>query len=383
MKKIFSFVLLFICFFVGYIDVYAQEYDVLELIPINDTATVDAKKYSYHDISFSASDGNFLFKSVKNKTNKENYLTASILLFDSNSKNIGLITYCSRKDLDGEFSRVKVNGGAMSALEFNAKDKYFVGKHTFYDLYYYAFLDDNYDCRSVDNNKYEGLTIDEIKAGKVSSSYVDSSWINNFFRKYEIKDFLGYIIALIITHLILSVIFAILYTMINGKGNCLAFIPIVNLFFGYRIILGWINTILFSVLLAISLVLLVFKSNFILLIITGIIYVIALIICFYKMITTNFRKFYIEDKLSKLFKKKPVVDENDAGNVQLDLSFSDKSVDGLDMVLDVNQGLDDSPYDINNVSSSGTNQNSDTGNSVIDLNFNDKKDDENNNPWGF
>lgn len=382
MKKLFSFVLFFICFFVGYIDVFAKEYEALELIPISESASVDTEHFTYDGISFSTVNGDFNIISAKNKTKKENYLTISILLFDNDSKNIGLISYCSRKDLDGQYSQVKVNPGALSPMEFNTKDRYLVGNRTYYDVYYYAVLDDNYDCRSISENKYEGLTIDEIMNGKVSSNYVDSSWINNFFRKYNIKDFLGYIIALIVTHLVLSILFAIFNTMITGKGNILAFIPIINLFFGFKLALGIVYTILYSILVIIALLMFIFKSNFILLIVIGVIYVIALIICIYKMITTNYRKFYLEDKLLKLFKKKPKVDENDAGNIQLDLSYSDKSTDGLDMVLDVNQGLDNGNNEVED-NSQVNSQPTDSGNSVIDLNFGDKKDDNEDNPWGF
>lgn len=393
MKKIFSFIILLCVFFV-YDNVYAA--NSIDLIPSNEVYSVDMDHFYYSDVSFSPDSKSFKINQVKNKNDKASYLGVSILLFDENSVNIGFISYCTGKDLDGEYAQFRANPGALSPLAIDVKDRYFVGDHGVYDVAYYALLDDNYSCRSIDSNKYEGLTIEEIREGKVSSNYNDNTlWLSDLFKKIDFNTFITFLVIAIIAYIIIGLIVSLLYVEMYKKGLFLCFIPIVNVIVGIRLAFGYILCIIYTLLLILAIALFIMNSNFILLIILGVIYVICLIVLVYKKVTDKYRLFYVEDAISRaIMKKKNGLDSNeDLGNQTLDLSFEDKMDDKLEVDLNVkvdSEGNIISSPATNNLEPSNVGDVADSngasvdvGNVAIDLSIptgNEEKDDD---PWAF
>lgn len=401
MKKIFSFIILLCVFFVCD-NVYAVNAKKIELTPVGDVFSIDTEHFYYSDISYSADNKKINIGQVKNKSDKASYLGVSILLFNAESVNIGFISYCSGKDLDGQYAQLKVNASAISPLSIDIKDKYFVGDYTAYDVVYYAVLDDNYSCRAIDSNKYEGLTVDEISEGKVSSNYKDNTlWISDLFKKIDFNTFITVLVVLIVAYIVIGLIVSLLYVEMYKKGLFLCFIPVLNVILGIRLAFGYVIGLVYTLLLVLAIYLFIAFSNYILLIILGVIYIICLGVLIYKKVTDKYRLFYVEDIISKMInqKKNSLNSSEDLGNQTLDLSFGNNNDDKLDVALSVNNSVElpvgiDSNESItnnngdnifndtpNNVDSSAE---VDIGNVAIDLGVpvvdNKESDDD---PWAF
>ena len=105
MKKIIlSFLVISALFF--RINVFAEDKSQIELIPINTNGSVDTEKFLYQNISFN---NNIIkFDSITNKSNVKDFVSINVLLFDKDEKNIGLVSYCSKRDYDSEIGRAHV-----------------------------------------------------------------------------------------------------------------------------------------------------------------------------------------------------------------------------------------------------------------------------------
>ena len=103
MKKIMFYVLLLICFLSPSF-VFAQDYQVKQLIPVDTSATVKTEKFTYQDLVFNSAldakgNARITFGSIINNTVNKTPISINLLLFDSDQKNIGIVTYCTDKDI--------------------------------------------------------------------------------------------------------------------------------------------------------------------------------------------------------------------------------------------------------------------------------------------
>ena len=231
-KNILIIIVLFLLF---PINIYAEEYDKLELIPASEISTVDMEDYIYQNFTYindveRQTYGVLKFDFVKNKRRDKQPLAIDFLLFDENKQNIGFVAYCTTKDLAGEYAQVQVNGGGGSPLTVFIDSSYFVKGHTKDDIAYLAVLDSNSKCYVGNSNKYAGLTIEEIKAGKVSPDWNENEFINvfSFILNVGIYTFIGILLLIVV----LYVLFVALITSLNktmfGKKPSYKFVPGIN-----------------------------------------------------------------------------------------------------------------------------------------------------------
>ena len=83
------------------------------LIPIDTKASVKTEKFEYNNIIYNSAlddKGNSLisFDSIKNNMLTPQPVSINVLLFGSDKKNIGLVSYCSDRDLDSNYSGFKL-----------------------------------------------------------------------------------------------------------------------------------------------------------------------------------------------------------------------------------------------------------------------------------
>lgn len=268
MKKIYLSFLFLLCFFL-YQPVYARDGHTKELISIEEEGgvSIDTGDIYYYNVSFQTKQfkdklDKIHFDLVRNQTEEERPYSVSILLFDENKKNIGFISYCSSRELDGDYALLKLKAGASSKLDIYLKKDYFVtGKGPSY-LKYFSILDSNLDCKKYAVNKYEGLTIEEILKGKVSSNYQERfPKLMEFLQKYNMKTFLLTVIGVIALYLVMCAVQNLLYKKMFVESNALSFIPGINLCFIVSLSFGPIVGVLYSLLLVLSIVLWIFVHN--------------------------------------------------------------------------------------------------------------------------
>ena len=183
MKKI---VFIYFLLHIIFLPVFAQEYDVLEYIPVDRLATVHTDKFIYNDFTFSSAvneEGNHLLKfdSIHNNKRSRTAVSINLLIFDQNHKNIGFLSYCSDKDMKSDYSGFKLLGEKSESFQIIINSNYFVSGKNMMDAEYVAVLDENKYCRIENNNKYEGLTLEEITSGSETKESSFSSFINNIF----------------------------------------------------------------------------------------------------------------------------------------------------------------------------------------------------------
>ena len=166
--------------FVG-IDVYAGDYSIKELIPVEDEANVFSKTFNYTGVKFEAdssgrANGVLRFNSIVNNTSSKKTPSFNILLFDGTKKNIGFITYCGEKDYGSDNTMFYIPGKDAKPFSINVTSRYFGGNEKDYEgivhepgeILYYSFFSDNSYCQIGGYTKYIGLTLEEITGGEVN-----------------------------------------------------------------------------------------------------------------------------------------------------------------------------------------------------------------------
>ena len=141
------------------IPVYAENYKVKELIPLNTKTTIKTDNFTY--IELYTDQNKVYFNGVLNRTQDERLISVSIGLFDKNKKNIGTINDCKTYLLKLK-PKEQMSHAVDITSEFMQKGK------TNKDVKYIAILGDNINCRQTGSLDYIGKTIEEI--GKSSKS---------------------------------------------------------------------------------------------------------------------------------------------------------------------------------------------------------------------
>ena len=209
MKKIGKILLLLVLLFCFYYNVDAKDYNVKELISISDTATVKTDTFTYNNIKYvplaeGAKYAKFNFESVVNNTDKSIPVSIDILLFDKDKKNIGYVTYCSKKDYSSDYANFELKGKATTAFSINIEKRYFVvvdeKKEIFKeakDISYYSVYDENVYCHIGGYDKYKGLTLEEIDKGELAEKKTTpTEEISVFKDSIDFKSLLKYAIIL-------------------------------------------------------------------------------------------------------------------------------------------------------------------------------------------
>lgn len=164
MKKILIYIFILV---VGIFPVLVNAEEVNTLIPINTNATVKTEKFDYNNLMYDTSSTTAIitFESIKNNTHSKTAVSINLLLFGNDKKNIGLVSYCSDKDLDSNYSGFKLLGEEAKPFSIKVVSKYFVEGKSSNDVKYVAVMDDNKYCHVGGYTNYKDKTIDEIANG--------------------------------------------------------------------------------------------------------------------------------------------------------------------------------------------------------------------------
>lgn len=244
--------LLIIGFSLFNINVNAAEFSIDTLIPVNEEATVVSDTFIYSGIKFQNDSNNVVngkikIDSITNNTSKRIPPSIEILLFDSNMKNIGYITYCASKDYGSDNSFVEISANSSLPFEFNVSSKYF-GADEKKDgevvadssqIAYYAVHGDNKYCQIGGYSKYLGFTIEEITGGGVyEREFKMSDWI------LYLPYFLIALVALIGYGLLLNSV----YKRMHARTSILSYLPLTNFYIAVKLAFGkkiaWVSYIL-------------------------------------------------------------------------------------------------------------------------------------------
>ena len=208
---------LFICLFLFPIVVNAKEYKLNQLIEKDEKATVVTDKFIYNNFKFD-SNGLIDFESIKNLTISKIPISINVLLFDSNKKNIGLVAYCTDKDLSSYYSGFKLSKEEELPFSINVTSKYFVDGKSIKDVQYIAVMDENKYCHIGGYTNYKDLTIEEIVSGDTTKKQ-DIKDINSLIAYIKENNLLPIIIIVAGSIICLIIIIMVVKTIITMKSN--------------------------------------------------------------------------------------------------------------------------------------------------------------------
>ena len=375
MKKIGKILLLLVLLFCFYYNVDAKDYNVKELISISDTATVKTDTFTYNNIKYvplaeGAKYAKFNFESVVNNTDKSIPVSIDILLFDKDKKNIGYVTYCSKKDYSSDYANFELKGKATTAFSINIEKRYFVvvdeKKEIFKeakDISYYSVYDENVYCHIGGYDKYKGLTLEEIDKGELAEKKTTpTEEISVFKDSIDFKSLLKYAIILIVVYGVTGIVLNELDKRMNATSSPIAYLPIGNNYVSMKLAFGDLIAKIYVVCLFISIVLYVLSIRF-LLYLFGFASSVAFIIDIVKLITKKYDLLIFEP-----------VTHNYVGN-----NSNVESVPSNDNIEVLSEDQINSTGSDNNTSSSGENlfdslskendPSTGSGNEMIDLNY--------------
>ncbi len=301
MKKI-LFIILF-CLIVFPFSVFAEDYEVQTLIPINTHATVKTDKFLYDDFYYTyvdgSKDGLISFSSITNNTVSKTAVSINILLFNEEQKNIGFVTYCSDKDYSSNYSGFKLSGNQTAPFSISVVSKYFVDGYYPSDVRYISVYDENKYCHVGGYDNYKDLTIDQIINGTTSkkdrfhfSLFEFFSGLGDFGLFPLIVKILGALFFLYITGIALNMLHERMY----AKRTILAFIPVVDFFISMKMSFGKIVSTIYLILSIIACILYYFGIPILLYIIV-ILFIISILINIFKYFSKKYELFIIEPSI--------------------------------------------------------------------------------------
>ena len=202
--------------------VYAEDYDVKTLIPVDTKASIKTEKFDYNNLIYNSnidSKGNSLitFESVKNNYATKSFISINVLLFGEDQKNIGFLTYCTDKDLDSNYSDYELAGNGSVPFSINVVSKYFIEGKSTKDVKYISVLDDNKYCQVGGYDKYKGLTLDEIVNGVNNKK--DDSGINKYINSLKDNGVMTIVIIVLVSIAGLVILIMIISSILKSAKN--------------------------------------------------------------------------------------------------------------------------------------------------------------------
>ena len=283
--------------------VFAEDYEVQTLIPINTHATVKTDKFLYGDFYYTyvdgSKDGLISFSSITNNTVSKTAVSINILLFNEEQKNIGYVTYCSDKDYSSNYSGFKLSGNQTAPFSISVVSKYFVDGYYPSDVSYISVYDENKYCHIGGYDNYKDLTIDQIVNGTTAkkehfhfSLFEFFSGLGDFGLFPIIVKIIGVLFFLYITGLALNMLHERMYV----KRTILAFIPIIDFFISMKMSFGKIVSTIYLIFSIIACVLYYFGISILLYIII-ILFIISVLINVFKFFSKKYELFIIEPSI--------------------------------------------------------------------------------------
>ena len=349
----------FVFYFFVIIGVNALDNNV-KLYASGEISSTTTETFSYNNMSFAYDQNSdsslFNFESITNNTDKSQFVSINILLFDKDKKNIGFVTYCSEKDLDGDYSQFKIKAKEAAPFSIKVSSKYFVSEKSSKDIAYYSVLDENTYCHIGGYDKYKGLSLEEINNGKVSDvKKTPQQELINISEKINYTLLFTYIMIVIVTYVVTGIILNELNKRMNATSTPIAYLPIGSNYIAVKLAFGSIVGKIYIVFLFISIILFVVGFRIIYYFLT-IVSSIAFIIDIVKLISKKYDMLVFEPAIKSYVSS----DSNNNINNQ-DVSYVNTLTEDQ-----INVGKDDvnipSNHDEVDVSSG-------TGNEIIDLNY--------------
>lgn len=306
MKKRFGMLILFMMFFLP-INVLAEEYQKMSLIPVDTVATVNTEKFSYQDFVYNSqvdANGNSIvsFGSISNNTISKSYVSINLLLFDGNKENIGFLTYCTAKDISSDFAGFKLEGNQSSAFSILVTSKYFAKGMSAKDVSYMAVMDENKYCQVGGYDNYKGLTIEQISEKNSGVNVKSKNFLNRFIHKLTSNFVISNIIIVISIFILFFALGALLnelHMKMYGYKDIVAYLPVTDTYIAAKIVFGQIAALIYFALYVISLLLIIVKVFFLAYIMN---FILLILVCLtiIKLATKNYTLFYLESPMKLL-----------------------------------------------------------------------------------
>ena len=339
-NKIVFFLAVIVSFFT--INVNAEELNTL--YPIDSVISIQTKNFSYSGMKFNSGvkDRNgypvISFGSITNnsKSTKPIPISIDILMFDSNQKNIGFITYCSEKDLDTDYSGAVIRQNESLPFNLSIVKKYFVKEKSYSDVAYFSVLDDNEYCKVGAYDKYEGLTYEEIKNGITKTEKSPADKINDLiFSLGAGVGFIGvFIFILLFVYIIYGVILNALYKRMYAEKTVLAYLPFTNVYITIKLAFGSMIAKIYMILYFLSFGL-VFLHLEVLTAILSLVSGVAFILVIIKLITGKYDLLYFEPSVNNTNNNVGLNEYNNYSNNVNNNVITDYTPDTSNSILDL------------------------------------------------
>lgn len=385
-KKLFFIILL--CLFVFPFFVYAEDYEIQTLIPINTHATVKTDKFLYGDFYYTYVDGSkaglISFSSITNNTVSKTAVSINVLLFNEEQKNIGFVTYCSDKDYSSNYSGFKLSGNQSAPFSISVVSKYLVDGYYPSDVRYISVYDENKYCHIGGYDNYKNLTIDQIVNGAISKKDIFHFSLFEFFSglgDFGLFPVIVKIIGVLFFLYIIGISLNMLHERMHGKRTILAFIPLIDFFISMKMAFGKIVSTTYLILSVIACVLYYFGIPILLYVIV-VLFIISVFINLFKFFSKKYDLFIIEPSIktvglesnnaftaevpkekknfSFFKKKKKNNDTNHFINSNSSTNFDQPYLDSQNDILDLS-------YDDKNITASTSLQSNENNNDLFNV----------------
>lgn len=297
MRKMLVYLFLIASIFSFHMDVEAQVYEKLELIGIGDNATVETDIFTYRDFNIEVkADGKkaVKFSGITNNSTKKMPVSINLLLFDSNKTNIGYLTYCTEKDLSSNYTDFQLSPNATSAFSINVTEKYLIEGKNINDIQYFSVMDENKYCHVGGYGKYQGLTLEQIRDGKVAANVGEKNYSFDFIAFLKNKSLITLLsigMAILLSLMIIGSVLNALYKRMFVTTSVMSYLPLLSNFVAVRLAFGNLISKIYLVILLIATGLLFINFNLIF-IIVNIVAVVAFMVDIVKLITKKYELFY-------------------------------------------------------------------------------------------
>ena len=313
MKKRLLYLFLWMILFFPSGIVYAEEYDVQTLIPIDTVATVKTEKFDYVDFIYYSQPNergncNLAFTSIVNHDSVKASVSINLLLFDKDEKNIGYLTYCSDKDFSSDNQGYKLAAGASSPYNIEVvSSRYFVEGKTAADVSYVAVMDENKYCTVGGYTKYKGLTIDKIIKSEINPKKDKSfkQFVINlpFLQDTSMLNALVFVIGGLLLLFANGIFLSVAHRKMYAKTNGLAFIPVGHAYVCAKLAFGWVVALIYTVFYLLATVSFVRSGSKDFFIFMNFPYVVCFVVVLLKLITKKYRWLTFEPVIGNLFHK--------------------------------------------------------------------------------
>ena len=348
--------------------VYADDYEIQTLIPINTHATVKTDKFLYSDFYYTYVDGNsdglISFSSITNNTISKTAVTINILLFNEEQKNIGYVTYCSDRDFSSNYSGFKLLGHQSAPFSISVVKKYFAEGFNAGDVRYISVYDENKYCHIGGYDNYKGLTIDQIVNGRTSKKGQFNFSLFEFFStfaSFKIFSLIVKVVGVLFFLYILGIFINILHERMYVKRTIFAFFPILNFFISMKMSFGKIVSIVYLIISIISCVLYYYGIPILFYIIV-ILFVISFFVNLFKFFSKKYDLFIFEPSI-----KTVGLETNSAFTA--DVPREKKRFSIFKKKKNNDEALSNSFFNTNNNSLNSSQSFPDENNNVLDLSY--------------